>query len=183
MIVYWLHQYLIHNSKIRYFNKKAKWRQTNKVKMFLIETYFIYYVFCKLDLKNKFVDYIGLRSSIFICMVNLNSILIIGELLQYAIYCELFIFASLFWIIVPVHFLFYMIKFDMTWEGHLQESLSQMTWQNNKANETILWSLLEIPRHLHCTVPNNFLNKVCLRNTHLVAGWWPFLVSLRSRVR
>lgn len=53
--------------------------------MFLSETYFIYYVFCKLDLKNKFVDYIGLRSSIFICMVNLNSILIIGELLQYAI--------------------------------------------------------------------------------------------------
>lgn len=29
--------------------------------MFLSETYFIYYVFCKLDMKNKFVEYIGLR--------------------------------------------------------------------------------------------------------------------------
>lgn len=63
--------------------------------MFLSETNFIYYVFCKLDMKNKFVDYIGLRSSIFICMVNLNSILIIGELLQYAIYYELFIIVSI----------------------------------------------------------------------------------------
>lgn len=54
--------------------------------MFLSETYFIYYVFCKLDMKNKFVEYIGLRLSIFICMVNLNSIHIIGELLQYLDY-------------------------------------------------------------------------------------------------
>lgn len=46
----------------------------NKVKMFLIEMYFIYYVFCKLDMKNKFVDYIGLCLLIFICMVNLNFI-------------------------------------------------------------------------------------------------------------
>lgn len=87
--------------------------------MFLSETNFIYYVFCKLDMKNKFVVYIGLRSSIFICMVNLNSILIIGELLQYAIFCELFIIASM---VSHIHseslyqyiFLFYMIKFDMT---------------------------------------------------------------------
>lgn len=63
--------------------------------MFLTATYFIYYVFCKLDMKNKFVDYIELHSSIFICMVNLNSILIIGELLQYAIYYELFIIVSI----------------------------------------------------------------------------------------
>lgn len=53
----------------------------NKVKMFLSEMYFIYYVFCKLDMKNKFVDYIGLCLLIFICMVNLNFIFIIGELL------------------------------------------------------------------------------------------------------
>lgn len=53
----------------------------NKVKMFLIVMYFIYYVFCKLDMKNKFVDYIELYLLIFICMVNLNFIFIIGELL------------------------------------------------------------------------------------------------------
>lgn len=45
-----------------------------------VKRYFIYYVFCKLDMKNKFVDYIGLRSSIFICMVNLNSILRIAAI-------------------------------------------------------------------------------------------------------